>query len=301
MTHYIKKGLKGNSSSGAKKTKKKRGKKAAATGAPYQDLGAESADEDDDEVAADSSQVRRKNSYIRAGTGRYAEQDLGDCIATEKGLLKREGFQHVQKIIEVYSKALLVKTRLQHLNERRDAFLKKDWKAYADIIMKQQAREIKVFNAATLEVLSEARIQTNVFNKSVELHMITSQDNLLQAAKLSLFTPFRIQTEEFAAIDESESLELLKQAMTAALEIVKSRVILGIVQNESALLVFFDCLMQDYIRESMQMDIEQFRAVIFKNWLLRLQSTSEEKDTPEMQILEEVCVSLYALMEKGAD
>lgn len=49
---------------------------------------------------------------IRGGTGRYADQnDLGDCIATEKGLLKREGFQHVQKIIEVYSKALLVNMR----------------------------------------------------------------------------------------------------------------------------------------------------------------------------------------------
>lgn len=95
---------------------------------------------------------------MRIGTGRYAEQDLGDCIATEKGLLKREGFQHVQKIIEVYSKALLAKMRHQHLLERRDAYLAKNWKVYAEIIMKQQAREIKVFNAATLEVLSEARI-----------------------------------------------------------------------------------------------------------------------------------------------
>ena len=58
--------------------------------------------------------------------------------------------------------------------------------------MKQQAKEIKVFNAVTLEVLSQANIKTSVFNKSVELYMITEQDNLLQAAKLSLFTPFKL-------------------------------------------------------------------------------------------------------------
>ena len=40
--------------------------------------------------------------------------------------------------------------------------------------------------------------------------------------------------------------------------------------------------MQDYVKESMEMDIEQFRAIIFKNWLLRLQEKVEEKDTPEM-------------------
>ena len=65
--------------------------------------------------------------------------------------------------------------------------------------------------------------------------------------------------------------------MGAALDLVKSDVILKIVckatdpyQNESALLVFFDCLMQDYVKESMEMDIEQFRAIVFKNWLLRM-------------------------------
>ena len=71
---------------------------------------------------------------------------------------------------------------------------------------------------------------------------------------------------------------MLKQAMDAALDLVKSETILKIAckttdpyQNESALLVFFDCLMQDYVKESMEMDIEQFRAIIFKNWLLRQQ------------------------------
>ena len=46
------------------------------------------------------------------GTGRYsAGQTLGDCIATEKGLLKRDDFEQIQRIIEVYSKVLLAKIR----------------------------------------------------------------------------------------------------------------------------------------------------------------------------------------------
>ena len=93
--------------------------------------------------------------------------------------------------------------------------------------MRQQAREIKVFNKATLEVLSLAKIQTSVFNKSVELHMITSQDNLLQAAKLSLFTPFKSSGDNMTKnMDEDASLALLQQAMNAALDQVKSKEIL---------------------------------------------------------------------------
>ena len=56
--------------------------------------------------------LERSDSLIREGTGRYSVgAELGDCIATEKGLLKREDFEHIQKIIEVYSKALLAKMR----------------------------------------------------------------------------------------------------------------------------------------------------------------------------------------------
>ena len=51
------------------------------------------------------------------------------------------------------------------------------------------------------------------------------------------------------------------------------------------------------------MDVEQFRAVIFKNFMLRLQASDDEesqetgsyeteldeKETPEMQLMEDVC------------
>ena len=73
-----------------------------------------------------------------------------------------------------------------------------------------------MFNRATLEVLLEAGIKTSVFNQSVELYMITSQDSLLQASKLSLFTPFALK-DEVKDLDEDQSVDLLRQATDAAL------------------------------------------------------------------------------------
>ena len=72
----------------------------------------------------------------RAGTGRYAlgGDNLGNCIATEKGLLKREDFEHVQKIIEIYSKALLVEVRAKHHKERALHFSLEDWDAYTKLV-----------------------------------------------------------------------------------------------------------------------------------------------------------------------
>ena len=76
-----------------------------------------------------------------------------------------------------------------------------------------------MFNKATLEVLSQAGIKTSVFNQSVELYMITSHDTMLQAAKLSLYSPFKIKSE-LEAVDEEESLEMLRLATDAALNLV---------------------------------------------------------------------------------
>lgn len=72
----------------------------------------------------------------RAGTGRYAlgGDNLGNCIATEKGLLKREDFEHVQKIIEIYSKALLVDVRAKHQAERALLFGMEAWAEYTKLV-----------------------------------------------------------------------------------------------------------------------------------------------------------------------
>ena len=46
--------------------------------------------------------------------------------------------------------------------------------------------------------------------------MILSSDNLQQAAKLSLYTPFKLR-EDLTHTSEEESLEMLRQASDAAL------------------------------------------------------------------------------------
>ena len=80
MENYVKTSLRGN--------KKNKGRKKRGKAPGFNQLAAESEGQDDQEAPRLKT---RKNSYIRGGTGRYAE-DLGDCIATEKGLLKRDGF-----------------------------------------------------------------------------------------------------------------------------------------------------------------------------------------------------------------
>ena len=91
----------------------------------------------DDQPTERSTEGRnsRSDSLIRSGTGRYAHE-LGDCIATEKGLLKREDFLRIQQIIEVYSKALFSQMRKQHVLERKDAYERQDWRSYTDLIAK---------------------------------------------------------------------------------------------------------------------------------------------------------------------
>ena len=60
------------------------------------------------ESAEPNKGLQRTDTMTYEGTGRYQNVDeLHSCIATEKGLLAREDFEHIQKVIEVYSKALL--------------------------------------------------------------------------------------------------------------------------------------------------------------------------------------------------
>lgn len=51
-------------------------------------------------------------------------------IAMEKGLLKFEDFEHIQKVIEVYSKVLLYDLRKKHRFERMKTFKNSDWSGY---------------------------------------------------------------------------------------------------------------------------------------------------------------------------
>ena len=43
-------------------------------------------------------------------------------------------FEHVERVIEVYSKTLLCEIRSKHLQERQESFFKQDWIKYAALI-----------------------------------------------------------------------------------------------------------------------------------------------------------------------
>ena len=65
--------------------------------------------------AEEKTKYKTADSIAFEGTGRYQNvEELHSCIATEKGLLEREDFEHIQKVIEVYSKALLCDLRQKH-------------------------------------------------------------------------------------------------------------------------------------------------------------------------------------------
>ena len=57
-----------------------------------------------------------QDHFSLGGTGRYENiEELRTCIANEKGLLTQDDFEHIQKVIEVYSKALLCDMRKKHI------------------------------------------------------------------------------------------------------------------------------------------------------------------------------------------
>ena len=53
----------------------------------------------------------RDNTYPLPNIQRSFDDNLRNCIQTEKGLLRQDDFEHVMKVIEVYSKVLLFEVR----------------------------------------------------------------------------------------------------------------------------------------------------------------------------------------------
>jgi hypothetical protein len=111
-------------------------------------------------------------------------------IANEKGLLKADFFDHVQKIIEVYSKSLLCEIRQTHRAERLPLFEAQRWPEYVQLVREQYAKEVKIFNKATIEILTIANIKASVFNQSVELFLISAENTLLKSAQTTIYSPF---------------------------------------------------------------------------------------------------------------
>lgn len=94
-----------------------------------------------------------------------------------------------------------------------------------------------------------ANIKQSVFNQSVALYLITSQDSMLQAAKLSLYTPFSV-IEDYQNLEMEEAFDMYRASSTAALDILSQDEVLSLISTENngelvqgELLLLFDCLM----------------------------------------------------------
>ena len=94
-----------------------------------------------------------------------------------------------------------------------------------------------------------ADIKQSVFNQSVALYLITSQDSMLQAARLSLYTPFSV-SEEYQELEVEQATTLYKNASEAALNLLSADEIMELISRErngelvqGELLLFFDCLL----------------------------------------------------------
>lgn len=75
-----------------------------------------------------------------------------------------EDFDSLSKIIETYSKALLYNIRQNHVEERKAVFASKDMSKYQQLVLEQLKTEVKVYNKATMEVLTIANIKANVYS-----------------------------------------------------------------------------------------------------------------------------------------
>lgn len=59
---------------------------------------------------------------------------------------------------------------------------------------------MKIFNKATIEILSIANIKANVFNQTAELFMISSENQFLKAAQTTLYSPFEFDKKDMLSI-----------------------------------------------------------------------------------------------------
>ena len=203
---------------------------------------------------------------VEDGPMRNIEQ-LRQAIATEKGLLKEVDFDHVQKVIEVYSKVLLCETRKNHMAERAPTYNSRNWAEYQQQVLTQQQGEIKIFNKATMEILAIANIKTSVFNQSVELFMLANEETvLLKSACLSFFSPFVVTIN----ISATKCRALLSEASKSALKYLREMRLAGTPSSE--LLLYFDNLFCDYVN-AQGVDVDQFRSACFKYCLQEEETT----------------------------
>jgi hypothetical protein len=91
------------------------------------------------------------------------------------------------------SKSLLCEIRQTHRQERKTLFEAKKWDEYIELVKLQYAKEVKIFNKATIEILTIANIRASVFNQSIELFLISTDNTILKSAQITIYSPFFIE------------------------------------------------------------------------------------------------------------
>lgn len=180
-----------------------------------------------------------------------------------------DDFDHLSKIIEVYSKALLYEVRKSHCSERQKLFKDTDLQNYQQLVLQQLKTEVKIYNKATTEVLSIANIKANVYSQSVELRLLGREklEDILRCCKLSFYTPF--EPQELTSVAQCKAI--YTDAAALAFERVKG-MNLGSIGEA---LLFFDCILTDYLHTK-SIDSEQLMTSCFRYNL------QEDKDFGEM-------------------
>lgn len=72
-------------------------------------------------------------------------------------------------------------------------------------MLKQQQVEVKIFNKATIEILSIANIKASVFNQTAELFMISNENQLLKAAQITMYSPFEFDKKDMLSIQQARN------------------------------------------------------------------------------------------------
>lgn len=121
---------------------------------------------------------------------KYVSEHITGHLRAEKGLLNRDDFNHILRVIETYVKTLLFEVRDKHQFERIDYLTNEVWEDYIKKLMSQLDVEAEYYGKAQAEVKQVAKLNDGVFMAS---HGEYSNDkqSVRDTIKFSLTSPFK--------------------------------------------------------------------------------------------------------------
>lgn len=138
---------------------------------------------------------QRALQHIREMQGKewmikYVNEHLTGKLRTEKGVLNRQDFNHILKVIETYVKALLYDLRNKHQDERVEMLRNKDIENYIKTVVTQLDIEAEYFGRAQGEVKQVAKVNDTAFYASHNEYSNDKQ-SLRDTIEFSLTSPFK--------------------------------------------------------------------------------------------------------------